>query len=217
MVLHSAPIKYDIWQLVNLRSATMDAKTKHLMAAAYSYALIAPATSAHLSSHCYSAATNRALPSLVGEFGACKGCGTIFIPGSNSRISIVHGTEPKNRTRSSNYPHDPYSTRATKFIKVDCLTCHRYEKTPLQGSISTRPKKHSLSDNQTPPSVSVVCDNKSSDLPQSSKTGTVNASSKQRAKARKKGSLQAILEKSKVSTTASAGFGLDLLDLMKQT
>lgn len=46
---------------------------------------------------------------------------------------------------------------------------------------------------------------------------SANLSSKKRAKARKQGGLQAMLEKAKQAEAHSSGFGLDLMDLMKMT
>ena len=45
---------------------------------------------------------------------------------------------------------------------------------------------------------------------------STNNSSKKRAKTRKQGGLQALLEKSKENCNSSSGPGLDLMDLMRQ-
>ena len=198
-----------------MESETMEAKIKFLDAAACHYSVIAPATSAHLMLQRNSeAAVN---PTPVEEGRACKACGTILIPGSTSRTSIVHEKATKNTIHSKKHPKDDPAGIPMKFVRFDCLVCHRYERKPLQGSRGPNIKKPSVSHTRTVPSVSGFADKRLSEMPQSARVGTTSASSKQRAKARKHGGLQAMLDKTKVSANASPGFDLDLLDLMKQS
>ncbi len=196
---------------------TMEAKIKFLNASACHYSVIAPATSAHLMLQRNSEAADNSVPLRVDGSRACRACGTILIPGSTSRTSIVHEKAIKTRIRSSRHGKDDRAGTPTKSVRVECLICHRYEKKPLQDSSGTNIKKPSVSNTRTVPSVSGFADKEPSDMPQSARVGTASASSKQRAKARRHGGLQAMLEKTKVSANSSPGFGLDLLDLMKQS
>ena len=196
---------------------TMEAKTKFLDVSACHYAVIAPATSAHLMLKRSSEAAENSVPLQVGGSRACRACGTILIPGSTSRTSIVHEKATKTKVRSKKHAKDDRAGTPIKFVRVDCLICHGYEKKSLQDSSGTNIKKPSVLNTRMVPSVSVFADKEPSDMPQTTRVGTASASSKQRAKARRHGGLQAMLEKSKASVYSSPGFGLDLLDLMKQS
>ncbi len=190
---------------------------KFLDASACHYLVIAPATSAHLMLQRNHEAADNSLPLQVEGSRACSACGTILIPGSTSQTSIVHEKATKTKVRTKKHGKEDRAGTPTKFVRVDCLICHRYEKKPLQGSSGTNIKKPSVRNTRTVPSVSGFADKEPSDMPQSARVGTASASSKQRAKARKHGGLQAMLEKTKASVNSSPGFGLDLLDLMKRS
>ena len=192
----------------------LETKIQFLEAAGCHYSMIAPATSAHLMLQRNSEAANNSVP--VQKSGACRACGTILIPGSTSRTSIVHEQSSKTKVHTKKHSKDDSARKPIKFVRVDCLVCHRYERMPLQGSSRPNVKKLSVLNTGPLTSVSGFADKEPSDMPQSARVGTASASSKQRAKARKHGGLQAMLEKSKVSANSSPGFGLDLLDLMKQ-
>ena len=190
---------------------------KFLDASACHYSGIAPATSAHLTLQRNYEAADNSLPLQVEGSSVCSACGTIMIPGRTSRTSIVHAKATKTKVRTKKHGKDDRAGTPIKFVRVDCLTCHRYEKKPLQGSSGTNIKKPSMLRTRTVPSVSGFADKEPSDMPQSARVSTASASSKQRAKARKHGGLQAMLEKTKASVNSSQGFGLDLLDLMKRS
>ena len=195
----------------------MEAKIKFLDASACHYSVIAPATSAHLMLQRNSEAADISIPLQVEGTRACRACGTVLIPGSTSRTSIVCEKPTKTRIRSRELGKHDRAGTPMKSVRVDCLICHRYEKKPLQGSGGTNTKKPSVLNTRTIPSVTGSADKEPLDMPQFARVGTASASSKQRAKARKHGGLQAMLEKTKASVNSSPGFGLDLLDLMKQS
>ena len=186
----------------------MEAKTKFLDASACHYAVIAPAISAHLMLQRNSEAADNSVPLQLEGSRACRACGTILIPGSTSRTSILREKATKTRIHLREHGKDGRAGTPVKWLRVDCLICHRYEKKPLQPPGLKA---------QTAPSVSGFANKKPSDMTQSARVGTASAGSKQRAKARKHGGLQAMLEKTKASANSSRGFGLDLLDLMKQS
>lgn len=200
-----------------------DAKIRFLEATARHYASSAPETSAHLmAQRNIEAADNGLSPSRNQSNGSCKGCGSILLPGWTSRTSIIR-KGGKVKVQSKKKPRSNASD-LDRYLRVDCLICYRYEERPLQG---LKPKsKHPLqisseqalvgSGPQQPPSQIHDSSAASADQAQASKPLATNTNSKKRAKARKPGGLQAMLEKSKASTGPSSGFGLDLMDLMKQ-
>ena len=193
----------------------LETKIKFLDAAAFHYSMIAPATSAHLMLQRNFEAANNSVP--VQRSGACRACGTTLISGSTSRTSIVHEPSTTTEVHSRKHGNDDSARKPIKFLRVDCLICRRYERKPLQGPSRPNVKKLSALKPGTLPSVGGFAAKEPLDMPQSARVGTASASSKQRAKARKHGGLQAMLEKTKVSANSSSGFGLDLLDLMKQS
>jgi len=129
----------------------------------------------------------------------------------------VTKVEPKHKAQSKD-------AGLHKYLKIDCLLCYRFEETPLQGSETK--SKHSInktsnpdpvkSEHQLPPSQGDNFQSASTSQFEASKPPTTYTSSKKRANARKQGGLQAMLEKSKIPKSSSSGFGLDLLDLMKE-
>lgn len=200
-----------------------EAKLRFLEASARHYASSAPETSAHLmAQRNIEAADNGLSPSRKQFNGSCKGCGSILLPGWTSRTSIVRkggkvkvGAKKKPRSNASDL---------ARYLRVDCLICYRYEERPLKG---LKPKsKHPLqisseqaligSEPQETSTRIYDASTSSTDQVKASKPLAPNTNSKKRAKARKQGGLQAMLEKSKASTGPSSGFGLDLMDLMKQ-
>ena len=186
----------------------MEAKIRFLDASACHYAVVAPATSAHLMLQRNSEAADNFVALQIEGSRVCRACGTILIPGSTSRTSIVREKATKTRIHSKEHGEDGRTGTPAKWLRVDCLKCHRYDKKPLQPSGLSA---------QTAPSVSGSANKTPSDMTQSARVGTASAGSKQRAKARRHGGLQAMLEKTKGSVNSSPGFGLDLLDLMKQS
>lgn len=203
-----------------------EAKVRFLEASARHYASSAPETSAHLMAQRNIAAAESGVSlNKTQSSGSCKACGSTFIPGWTSRTSITTkggkvkrakvGSKKKLRTNASDLP---------KYLKVDCLICYRYEERLLQGSrdksknpLHVSPKEARIrSEAQQSSSRTHDSSVAFTRQVQASEPLATNTSSKKRAKARKQGGLQAMLEKSKASTGPSSGFGLDLLDLMKQ-
>ena len=166
------------------------AKLRFLNASAHHYSTSAPATSAHLmlQRNLELADNGLVLREEEGD-GSCRACGSILIPGRTSRTSIVSGEVSKSKARSKKHRGEREVEKPIKFVKTDCLVCHRFEKKPLQRPTDSSIKKSGKATAQpTPLTVTRagVTDPASS---QSLKPATTNASSKQRAKARKHGGL----------------------------
>ncbi len=200
----------------------LTARLKFLDASAHHYSTLAPATSAHLMLERMTVAANNEIapPKGTDSNAACGACGTIRIPGWTSRTTIVDLAKPKGvplkskkKRRSGGIGKRPEE----KHVVVQCLTCHRQSTTRLQTSQGHRDSRQGSSNAAgTASTESVEPATVTNPAQVSSKPVSVNNSSKKRAKNRKQGGLQAMLEKSK-GTGSSSGFGLELMDLLKQT
>ncbi|KAF2804918.1 uncharacterized protein BDZ99DRAFT_145769 [Mytilinidion resinicola] len=144
----------------------------------------------------------------------CGACGNLLIPGRSCQVS--------QESHSSKSSKAPKSKRRTgdveKAMVYTCSRCDAKTVQPLQRppKLLGRQAGISKSQNQTNsnPRATAISSDDTSTAPKSA-----NASSKKRAKARKQGGLQALLDKSKSDTSKSrqGEFGLDLMDFMKGT
>ncbi len=203
-----------------------EAKVRFLEASARHYASSALETSAHLMAQRNVEANDSCivLKNKTRSSGSCNACGSILVPGWTSRTSIARkGGRSKAALKKKKLRES--ASDLLKYLRVDCLLCYRYEERPLQESM---PKsKDALKTSTTQAVIGSEPQHPSSQIHDSSAASTsqvqasqpltTNNSSKKRARARKQGGLQAMLEKSKASDSPSSGFGLDLLDLMKPT
>ncbi|KAL9124146.1 MAG: hypothetical protein Q9217_006498 [Psora testacea] len=149
-------------------------------------------------------------------FASCKACGTMLLPGLTSKTTIESpGRSGKGPGQSKSRRVMPALIRdvtTQKSVRVECLICRRYTKTMLEAA---KDGKNTLRQNAAG-YVTKGPTNSLSSSTDAPKPSNPNIGSRQRAKARKKGSLSAMLEKSKETDSASPGIGLDLMDLMKQ-
>ncbi|KAF2739991.1 hypothetical protein EJ04DRAFT_262523 [Polyplosphaeria fusca] len=136
----------------------------------------------------------------------CGACGSLMLPGWSCAVSRESYASKSNK-RIQKATLKPSSGR-TKFAVYTCLRCNRNTSQPLPPRPPTRPKRLSGGTATQPDTVSTG--GRDEDVVPKS----VNASSKQRAKARK-GGLQAMLAKSRRQGRTSPGAGLDLMDFMK--
>ena len=195
--------------------AAQDAKLRFLEYSAQAYASTsASSMSAHLmrlrdseasiSSHAKKQASS---------VGSCKACGMLLMPGLTSRTTIESSdrTSIKNSKARRAKPAITRERDQEKWVRIECLICHRYTKSMLDAVNSRKDERRpapTASVGQGPAATSFGPRNQLN-------RPSVNTSSKQRAKARKQGSLSALLEKSKMTSNASSGLELDLMDLMK--
>ncbi|KAI4123165.1 MAG: hypothetical protein LQ347_006259 [Umbilicaria vellea] len=208
------------------------ARLSFLDRAAHSYAVSAPSTSAHLMTQYRTVAVVHGREgSLLLPKGTCGACGSIMIPGQTCRIRVDDG--PVSRASSS---HDrkkrrkpserrPFNRQREKTLGSECLRCWRTTRQPLQRSNpshqanarpSILPVKSLAGSLSTPSSAPGELHVPRTSNNDSLQTAPRNANSKKRARARKESGLGAMLAKAKSSQTASRGFGLDLLDMMKK-
>lgn len=132
--------------------------------------------------------------------GFCGACGNPLITGWSCKVT--HRTETK-RVRKEKKPSTD-ATRPSRHIVYTCLRCERQTVQSLQA----RPAKH-IRKSTARKAAQTVPEPKHQPQESSKVAKSVNASSKERKKARK-GGLAAMLEKSK-SQNSSQG-GLDLMD-----
>ena len=210
-----------------MAAALSIARMKFLDASAHYYSTLAPATSAHLMLERMAVAANNeaTLAKRPGSDDACGACGTIRIPGLTSKTTIVEPTKSKKVSHKRNKQRQSEATAnrpTAKQLVVECLTCHRITPTPLQPSQGHRVRRQRGSGStatfgaQTAEPVPLSTPAFTKQAPSSEKPVSANSSSKKRAKTRKQGGLQAMLEKSKESGKSPSGFALDLMDFMKQ-
>ena len=199
-----------------MADAAAEAKLRFLNASAHLYSATAPATAAQLMLQRHiEIASDTKFKGNDASGSSCVACGTILIPGWTSQIERFDKRSPKKaafKPGSRNPRGGQPSAKSGKYIRVKCLACHRYDDTPLQGTnTSFRREMEKTTRQAMSLSDARPLEPDSSPLEKSTK------SSKRRDRARKnKSGLQALLEKSRAPATRSSGFGLDLLDLMKE-
>ncbi|KAL8841178.1 MAG: hypothetical protein Q9170_001032 [Blastenia crenularia] len=195
--------------------AVANARIQFLDASARLLSSVVPETSAYLMQQRNLVAENYEKNLTKAQLkDICKACGTILIPDSSSRVLNI----PKSRKRRKTKALESNSFQ--EHMHTECLACRRVTRTPIQGSreknfgeslVLMRAAKAS---NTSGPEIRISSNGSSAEV---EKTISVNANSKKRAKARKQGSLQALLEKSKGTGSRSSELGLDLMDFMKKT
>lgn len=133
----------------------------------------------------------------------CNACGNIMIPGWSCKVSShLPGKSLTKRKDSNKSRQQPPALE--KAIRYTCLMCLRETHQALRQKPRRR-NQNSLPVRNAEPASAPAAKEFVDDTPK-----TLNASSKQRQKARK-GGLQAMLDKKKSQNTAN-GSGLDLLD-----
>lgn len=130
----------------------------------------------------------------------CGACGNPMIAGWSCKVA--HQTESKGVQKNKRPSKD--STQPTKHIVYTCLRCERQTVQSLQARPSRHVRKSTAQKVSQP-----LPEPKKQTLEVSKVVKSVNASSKERKKARK-GGLAAMLEKSKSQNSNQGGF--DLMD-----
>ncbi|PQE21465.1 RNAse p rpr2 rpp21 snm1 subunit domain-containing protein [Rutstroemia sp. NJR-2017a BBW] len=183
-----------------MESSELTARLRYLNETAHYLATSAPATSKHLMSQCNSLMCEAEVEQPEPQSRrSCLACGTIITSGWGGVAKVQPtASRKKSRKQESKKPSSREKSMTTR---------HRLEPAPL----ISRAKKAAL------PSVSVSKPAATALNNPSVPSANANANSKKRAKTRKLGGLGALLANKKASEARSSGFGLDLMDLMKQT
>ncbi|MCJ1462856.1 hypothetical protein MMC07_001459 [Pseudocyphellaria aurata] len=205
-----------------MASPAIKARLDFLASSAHLYSSAAPATSAHLMLECKRvAASNDVEMKETEPKPACRACGTILLSGWTSRTFIAGPRRSKKPRPKLRKGVRIIPGVASKIVISKCLICHRSTKTPVMTTTRSGVSGAKSSGSQS--LLSAASAQKEPNLEVKKPIGqetrecpSANLSSKKRAKARKHGGLQAMLEKEKQAQTHSSGFGLDLMDLMKR-
>lgn len=191
------------------------ARLKFLSHAARHYAHGSATTSAHLILQRNTHNVESAKRKQSDPFQSCQACGIILLPGMTSEVRTESSQQLSKNSRKSKAQKTARlfcAGIARKYIRTTCLACHRYEKVPLEPLEHTR--RQPLAQPNTVPDGSILLRNRRSSKLE--KPSNANQSSRQRAKTRKQGGLQTLLQKSRQGSSTQAGTSLGLMDLMKQ-
>ncbi|KAI9667546.1 MAG: hypothetical protein M1821_000362 [Bathelium mastoideum] len=209
-----------------MNTSQVQSRMTFLHQSAHLLALSSPAVAASLESECESLArvAEIELPADRRE-QVCGSCGNILITGGLSNLFARNAEGPRRKGASATAPSRKVKENG-KRLALECSRCSR--KTFLH---SDRIYTHGKPQGPTPkeakrgtPAGAISSDSKTSErgvkpssisplpaIEPRPNTGAT-ASRKQRAKARKRGGLQAAIDRSR----AGNDFGLDLMDLMKE-
>jgi RNase P subunit RPR2 len=187
-----------------MASFDLSARLQYLNDAAHLLATTAPSTSKYLMS---------ARNDLMFDSGmeqpeslkrnACSACGTILVIGWQATLEVQSQSPRLQNQKPAKLPR--------KDMVYTCESCSRTTRIriapPTKKQISKSYIRHTPSTKQSITSIA-----KSESGP---RIISANSSSKKRAKARKQGSLAAVLA-GRNSAASTSGFGLDLMDFMKK-
>lgn len=186
-------------------SEQVELRAKFLQEAAHSLVVSSPAVSAFLGTARSNLIedANLELPSkerdaFRREF--CGACGNSMVPGWSCTVSVCSQLEQQGRKLKA---RSKESTKFDKSAVYICLRCHRETAQALQPKPS-RSLSKSKGRTESKPTADTTKATTGDKVVKS-----INASSKQRQKARR-GGLQAMLEKTKTQTSSQGGF--DLMD-----
>lgn len=150
--------------------------------------------------------------------GICQACGNILVPEVSSKSVVKDLSTTRRKKQREMPPSEPHPLE--EHVRVECLLCRRVTVTPLQES--ERQSSAKLTEVTGPAKWSDAAVSGSllqSDVGETGteKSASANASSRKRAKARKQGGLQTLLQKSKEKDSMSISAGFDLMDFMKKS
>ena len=190
----------------NMASPELSARLRFFNESAHLLATTAPATSRQLISRCNALMTdNEPDTSEAQRLNACGACGTIMIVGWEGTKKME--SQPARRGKG---PRDGQAVKHTKALVYHCETCGKKTQSPLGTKLQAYRQNlttSGLRSNIT--SQSITKPSPASSAPEA------KSSSKKRAKAKKRGGLEAILAAKKAGEYS--GFGLDLMDFMKKS
>ena len=191
-----------------MASLEQSARLRYLNASAHLLATTAPAASRYLMSRCNTLMFERNIEQPEAQRRKiCGACGTIMVLGWEGKMQL----EPQRPRGSNNQKRDTH--KSNKAVVYKCESCSRVSRFPFP-LLAPRNKTQLLP--QTPTlGVGVASPSPGKAISRMDAPLSTNASSKKRAKARKRSGLGAILAKKKSSETSTSDFGLNLMDFMK--
>lgn len=194
----------------NHLSPMADARLRFLNASARYYAITAPSTAAHLMLQHAQVAEESGLP-YGNEYppDTCGACGTIAVADIfGDRLPGESEIDEQRLNAPVTLPSPMLMTsRSGKDMpETKCATCHRTTKKPaarLGAAGREGPRQKQATTSAAHQSDALAPEH------------SPNNGSRQRPKVRKRGGLQAMVERSRVSRATSLTSGLGLMDLMK--
>lgn len=188
-----------------MSSPEVRARLRYLNDSAHLLATIAPSTSRHLQSRCDALISEKELDSSdAHRQNACAACGTIMILGWEGTMQ----TKPRP-SRRRKAQHDGQAVKHTKALIYECKTCYQKTRFPFSGPPQVTRDKATSYDSRALSTSELL-------IKPSPVSLATKSSGKKRAKARKRGGLEALLA-AKGTNREVSGFGLDLMDFMKKS
>jgi RNase P subunit RPR2 len=188
-----------------MSSPELWARLRYLNDSAHLLATVAPSTSRHLRTRCDALISEKELASSdAHRRNTCGACGTIMILGWEGTMQ----TEPQPSRRRTARP-DGQAVKQTKVLVYECKICYRKTRFPLSHPPQATRHKATSSNSRAMSTSELLTKPSPVSLP-------AKSNSKKRAKARKRGGLDALLAVKGTSGQVS-GFGLDLMDFMKKS
>lgn len=188
-----------------------DARLRFLNASARHYAITAPATAAHLVLQHAQVAEETGLPHSKGQpLDTCGACGTIAVADRKADTLAGESEPTKQRLKvpvTLPSPKLMASPSEIDILKIKCAACHRITRrkpAARHGAAGRHGPRKKQATTVAPPKSGALA---SEDTP--------NKGPRQRSKVKKRGGLQAMVERSRVSRDTGLASGLDLMDLMK--
>ena len=201
----------------------VDTRLKFLTSAALLYAPSATAISAHLMLQCIQVAdeNERPLDIKAPNDVVCRACGTVSMGNCGADTPLLRHRRDELSLDTSKIESSEKATASSPELELRCSACHRYLRQPVaateksSGTRSLKQQPFALSGEKD-----IHClDNTATGIMKPLKgvhaNLSVNASSKQRAKARKQGGLHAMLEQSRKRQQSNVPGSLDLMDFMR--
>lgn len=182
-------------------------RAKYLQEASYLLAISSPAAAAFLGQARHGLVANIDADVPVKEYDAlrretCNACGNSLIPGWSCSIS-TRAPVPPDATGQSQQANS--ANKRPSCMVYECFRCHRETTHSLPTKSRRQTKKIAMAIHSKP----ILEPSKAASKIDDKVAKTVNASSKQRQRARK-GGLQAMLDKNKAQSSNTSGF--DLMD-----
>lgn len=183
-------------------------RLRYLNESAHLLATTAPTTSRHLMARCSSLISENQIdrqPDL--KKSACSACGSIIMPGWNCTVRIEGTSKRRDKRKVEKSGHSN-----AKVTVYKCEVCGMTTRFPL-GTLQ-RIKNAQDSSKPAPAKTSTTPNAESKVTPSAP---VAESGNKKRSRKKRQRGLDAILAKQRASDTrGSGGFGLDLMDFMKQ-
>ncbi|KAM7212009.1 hypothetical protein V8F06_012598 [Rhypophila decipiens] len=157
---------------------------------------------------------NEVPPSDIQRQHVCSCCGHIMVPGNGSTLKIDHKRSLDKKARSAK-AHKQKRTRCSNpYGPTKVFSCGHCDKFTMINLPAPAPVSRRKIKKEERPAASTQAQTLQDTTPLPK--GTANANSKKRAKSRKAGLLQALLDQKNASQSSRPGLGLSFADFEKK-